>query len=47
MVVWYAAHIEHPGNEAARVGPDLVAGHWQPKALPVPKLLEDDPPASE
>lgn len=43
VVVWYAVHIEHPGNDAGRVGPDLVAGHWQPKVLPEPRLLDEEP----
>jgi hypothetical protein len=47
VVVWYGVHIEHPGHDTDRVGPDLVAGHWQPKVLPVPELLKDEPKASE
>ena len=45
VVLWYAVHVSHPGTDADRVGPDLVPGHWHPKALPEPELLKDDPPA--
>ena len=41
VVVWYAVHVPHPGTDVDRVGPDLVAGHWQPKGLPETKLLEE------
>ncbi len=44
LVVWYGVHVSHPGTDAERVGPDLVPGHWHPKALPETKLLEDTPP---
>jgi hypothetical protein len=48
LVVWYAVHISHPGCEVDRVGPELVAGHWQPRTFVAPKLLEDEPaPAAE
>jgi hypothetical protein len=48
VVLWYAVHVSHPGTGADRVGPDLVPGHWHPKALPETTLLEDAPaPAAE
>jgi hypothetical protein len=48
IVVWYGVHVPHPGtSEADRVGPDLVAGHWQPKVLPETKLLEEETPPAE
>jgi hypothetical protein len=48
IVVWYAVHVSHPGGEELdRVGPDLVPGHWHPKALPEPELLEEKPPAPD
>jgi hypothetical protein len=47
IVLWYAVHVSHPGTGADRVGPDLVPGHWHPKALPEPRLLEEAPPAGE
>ena len=44
IVVWYAVHVAHPGDdEMDRVGPDLVPGHWHPKSLPEPELLEEPP----
>ena len=45
IVVWYAVHVAHPGSDVDRVGPDLVARHWQPKVLPETKLLEEETPA--
>jgi hypothetical protein len=50
VVLWYGVHVAHPGEpdggEAVdRVGPDLVPGHWHPKVLPEPELLEDAPAA--
>ena len=45
VVVWYGVHVGHPGGELDRVGPDLVPGHWHPKALPEPELLEEPPAA--
>ncbi|MDQ3896337.1 MAG: hypothetical protein M3326_03630, partial [Actinomycetota bacterium] len=46
IVVWYAVHVSHPGGEVDDlVGPDLVPGHWHPKALPEPELLDDSPAA--
>ena len=52
IVVWYGVHVPHPGHPGPgdavdRVGPDLVPGHWHPKTLPEPELLEDSPPAAE
>lgn len=48
LVVWYAVHVAHPaegggdgGDPVAMVGPDLVPGHWNPVALPEPRLLEE------
>lgn len=43
VVLWYGVHVGHPGDEVDRVGPDLVAGHWQPRTFVAPKLLEDEP----
>ena len=45
LVLWYAVHVDHGGDAPAveRVGPDLVAGHWNPVALPDPELLPEDP----
>lgn len=43
VVLWYGVHVSHPGDEVDRVGPDLVAGHWQPRTFVAPKLLEDEP----
>ncbi len=45
VVLWYGVHVSHPGDEVERVGPDLVAGHWQPRTFVAPKLLEDEPAA--
>ena len=48
IVFWYGVHVAHPGGVTDRVGPDLVPGHWHPKSLPEPELLEDSPaPAAE
>ena len=48
VVLWYGVHVSHPADEVDRVGPDLVAGHWQPRTFVEPKLLEDEPaPAGE
>ncbi|HEX2118240.1 MAG TPA: hypothetical protein VHF91_03585 [Acidimicrobiales bacterium] len=46
VVLWYGVHVSHPGDDTARVGPDLVPNHWHPKELPEPELLEE-PPAGE
>ena len=52
LVVWYAVHVRHAGDGPAddtgsappptdRVGPDLVAGHWNPAPLVDPELLAE------
>lgn len=46
MVVWYGVHVAHSPVEDGparpdRVGPDLVAGHWNPAPLVDPELLEE------
>lgn len=44
LVLWYGVHVSHgpdedPEHAGRRVGPDLVPGHWNPKALEEPELL--------
>lgn len=44
LVLWYGVHVSHGPDQGAdgprqRVGPDLVAGHWEPKQLQEPELL--------
>ena len=49
IVVWYGVHVAHghdgeggEGSErSGRVGPDLVAGHWNPVSFAAPELLDD------
>jgi hypothetical protein len=46
LVVWYGVHVGHgpdqdPGRAVERVGPDLVAGHWNPAPLVEPELLAE------
>ncbi|MDQ6726521.1 MAG: hypothetical protein M3066_10210 [Actinomycetota bacterium] len=48
LVVWYGVHVRHgpdedPERAADRVGPDLVAGHWNPRTYAEPELLADEP----
>lgn len=45
VVLWYGVHVAHPGEVVDPVGPDLVPGHWHPKALPEPELLAESPAA--
>jgi hypothetical protein len=45
LVLWYAVHVSHgtegAGPETDRVGPDLVAGHWNATPLVDPQLLAE------
>ncbi|MDQ2825439.1 MAG: hypothetical protein M3Y04_00480, partial [Actinomycetota bacterium] len=48
LVLWYGVHVSHgpdedPERAVDRVGPDLVAGHWNPQTLVEPELLADEP----
>ena len=46
LVLWYGVHVSHgssaPDRTIAKVGPDLVPGHWNPKAFQEPELLAED-----
>jgi hypothetical protein len=46
LVVWYGVHVHHSGDGSGpdRVGPDLVAGHWNPAPLVDPELLAEPGP---